>query len=83
MVPGFIELLPGRDPCTTEGKCGMGRQLYRNNVVLMDTKLAGEISPEEYATKRNRLKRDMAECSRRRNILVNEIRRHQQVISLR
>jgi hypothetical protein len=41
--------------------------------VVLDKKLAKEISPEEYATNRRRFHDEMAECQRRSTILAQEI----------
>jgi hypothetical protein len=48
------------------------KELQRKVNVLMDTKLAKQISPETYITKNKLLKQDFAECDRRSRILGNE-----------
>ncbi len=49
------------------------KELQRKTNALMDSKLAKQIGPEEYATNRKAANDEMAECRRRRAILANEI----------
>ena len=48
------------------------KELQCKVAALIDTKLAKQISPEEYANEHNPLKVELAECKRRGRILGNE-----------
>ena len=48
------------------------RELRTKATTLVNSKLAKEISPEEYASKRDAAKTDASECKRRAGILVME-----------
>jgi len=49
------------------------RELRRTINALMDSKLAKQISPDQYAAARKPANEDVAECKRRGAKLVNEI----------
>ena len=48
------------------------KEIRRKASAVMDSKLAKEIGPEEYAEKRKVSNEDVAECGRRGRILANE-----------
>jgi hypothetical protein len=48
------------------------KEIRRKASAVMDSKLAKEIGPEEYAEKRKVSIEDVAECGRRGRILANE-----------
>ena len=49
------------------------RELRHRSTALVNSKLAKQISPEEYATKRKVAKDEADECKRQGSILANEV----------